>query len=70
VELSLMIETEAREAACTEQVLIVGDAAASLDLSFIYLLRRVQDSLIKAILYGLNKTWPSDGTERTYAVQK
>jgi hypothetical protein len=42
VGLSLMIEPEAREATRTGQVLIVGDAAASLDLSFIYLRRRVQ----------------------------
>ena len=64
VGLSLMIETEAREAARQGQVLIVGDAAASLDLSFIYLQRRIQDPLIKAILYGLNMTWPSEGATR------
>ena len=64
IGLSLMIETEAREAARQGQVLIVADAAASLDLSFIYLKRRIQDPLIKAILYGLNKTWPSEEVQR------
>lgn len=61
VGLSLMMEAEAREAARNGQVLIVADAAASLDLSFVYLQRRAQDPLIKALLYGANKVWPFEG---------
>jgi DNA-binding transcriptional LysR family regulator len=55
VGLTLMLSKEARIA--TDNIFIVEDKAGHLDLSFIYLKKRDEDPLIKAILRVIRSLW-------------
>lgn len=58
VGLGLMIEQEAREAAAAGELFIVRrEPVATIPLFFIYLCRRAQDPLIRAILKCIRQVW-------------
>jgi hypothetical protein len=55
VGLSLMLSKEAHTAKDT--IFIVQDKAGSVDLSFIYLKKRAEDPLIRAVLRVIQSLW-------------
>ena len=57
VGLSIMSESEANEAVEKGQLYIVGSRVGTLDLSLIYLEKRAQDPLVKAVLSCIAKAW-------------
>ncbi len=57
VGLSIMSESEANEAVEKGQLYIVGSRVGTLDLSVIYLKKRTQDPLVKAVLNCIAKAW-------------
>lgn len=60
VGLSIMTELEARSAAAKGKLYIVGSRIATLDLWLLYLKRRAQDPLVKAVLGSIAKAWQVD----------
>lgn len=63
VGLSIMSESEAKAAAEKGQLYIVGSRIGSLDLSLIYLKKRAQDPLVKAVLNSIAKAWQLEGLD-------
>lgn len=60
VGLSIMSETEAESSAEKGQLHIIGSRIGTLDLWLLYLKKRLQDPLVKAILSSIAKAWQRD----------
>ena len=65
VGLSIMSESEAKTSAETGQLYIAGSRIGTLDLSLIYLRKRAQDPLVKAILRSIAKAWQVEKLDAT-----
>lgn len=57
VGLSILIAKEAHDAATGGKLFIVKDNVGTIDLSLIYLRKRAEDPLIKAVLQAVQKVW-------------
>lgn len=57
VGLCLMTQVEAAQAVSAGQICIAGSPISGLDLSLLYLKKRAEDPLVKAILEGIARAW-------------
>ena len=55
--LGLLVEAEAREAESQNELVVLGDTVANLELTLLHLKKRTNDPVVRAIINGVSKVW-------------